>query len=162
MITLRKLFGMRIYKEIKPIKILFVCRGNVGRSQMAEAILRHISHGEYIVQSAGTEAMGSEGKDLDGMLLKDRPSSKYVIEVLHEIGLDVGQHYIKRLTKEMADSADSIIVITKPESVPEFLKEKKNVMYWDITDPDEQTLEFHRATRDRIQKLVEELIQSFS
>lgn len=140
------------------MKILFVCRGNVGRSQMAEAILRQVTGGGYSVQSAGVEARGSEGKDLNGMLLKDRASSKHVIEVLKEIGIDISNNYIKRLTPEMVKNADKIIAILKPEAVPDFLKGNKKVTYWDIVDPDEQTLEFHRKTRDKVKKLVKEFV----
>ena len=141
------------------MRILFVCRGNVGRSQMAEAILKQVTNGEYSIQSAGVEARGSDGKDLDGMLLKDRASSKYVIEVLKEIGIDISNNYIKRLTPEMVKDADKIIAILKPEAVPDFLQGNKEVIYWDVVDPDEQTLEFHRKTRDEINRLVEEFVK---
>src|SRR5262249_24262173 len=36
------------------LSILFLCTGNPARSQMAEAILRHLSHGAIDVASAGT------------------------------------------------------------------------------------------------------------
>jgi arsenate reductase len=142
------------------MKVLFVCRGNVGRSQMAEALFRQLTNGEHLAQSAGIEAMGSDGKDLDGMLLKDRKSSKHVIESMKEIGIDISNNFIKRLTLEMVEHADKIIVIVKPETIPEFLKGNDKVIYWNITDPDEQTLEFHKQTRDQIKKLVEEFVGS--
>lgn len=141
------------------MKILFVCRGNVGRSQMAEAIFKQRTDEKYLVQSAGVEAMGSEGKDLNGMLLKDRASSKHVIEVLKEIGIDISNNYIKRLSPEMVENADRIITILKPETVPDFLKGSGKVIYWNIVDPDEQTLEFHRQTRDEIKKRIMEFVE---
>jgi len=142
------------------MKILFVCRGNVGRSQMAEAILKQATNDEHSVQSAGVEARGSEGKDLNGMLLKNRASSKHVIEVLKEIGIDISNNYIKRLTPKMVKNADKIIAILKPEAVPELLEENEKVIYWNVVDPDEQTLEFHRKTRDEIKRLVEEFVRN--
>jgi len=142
------------------MKILFVCRGNVGRSQMAEAFLKQTTNGEYSVQSAGVEARGSDGKDLNGMLLKDRASSKHVIEVLKEIGIDISNNHIKRLTPEMVEDADKIIAILKPEAVLEFLKGNEKVIYWNVFDPDEQTLEFHRKTRDEVKRLVEEFVKN--
>lgn len=141
------------------MKILFVCRGNVGRSQMAEAILKQATN-EYSVQSAGVEARGSEGMDLNGMLLKDRASSKHVIAVLKEIDIDISNNYIKRLTPEMVENADKIIVILRPEAVPDFLKGNEKMIYWDIVDPDEQTLEFHKKTRDEVKRLVEEFVKN--
>jgi protein-tyrosine-phosphatase len=125
---------------------------------MAEAILKQVTGGKYSVQSAGVEARGGEGEDLNGLLLKDRASSQHVIEVLTEIGLDISNNYIKRLTSEMVKNADKIIAILKPGAVPEFLKESKKVTYWDIADPDKQTLEFHRKIRDEVRKLVKEFV----
>jgi protein-tyrosine-phosphatase len=142
------------------MKVLFVCRGNVGRSQMAEAFFKQITSGNYLSQSAGIEARGSDGKDLDGMLLKDRKSSEHVIESMKEIGIDISNNFIKRLTPEMVENADRIIVLVKPKTIPEFLKSNNKVTYWNITDPDEQTLEFHKQTRDQIKKLVEEFVDN--
>lgn len=142
------------------MKILFVCRGNVGRSQMAEMIFRQLVNGKHSAQSAGTEAMGSDGANLDGMLLKDRASSKHVIESLQEIGIDASNNFIKKLTSEMVEYADKIVVMVKQEMIPEFLKGNSKITYWNIADPDEQTLEFHKQTRDKIKKLVKEFIES--
>jgi len=142
------------------MKVLFVCRGNVGRSQIAEAIFKQLTAEKYPVESAGTEARGSEGKDLDGMILKDRVSSKYAIECLKEIGVDISDNLIKRLTPEMVESSDKIIVMAKPDAVPAFLKNSEKVIYWDVSDPDGLTLETHRLIRDEIQKLVEELVEN--
>lgn len=38
-----------------PLRVLFVCTGNSARSQIAEALLRHFSHGAIHVASAGSE-----------------------------------------------------------------------------------------------------------
>ncbi|MBP9822126.1 MAG: hypothetical protein KBC81_01620 [Candidatus Pacebacteria bacterium] len=125
---------------------------------MAEVLFNRLAKAENKAESAGIEAMGADGKDLNGMLLKDRASSKHVLESLEEIGIDVSNNFIKRLTPEMVENADKIVVIVKPETVPDFLKGNGKIIYWDITDPDEQTLEFHRQTLNKIKKLVADFI----
>ena len=123
----------------------------------ARIFARRILGDEHLIYSAGSEALGSDGVDLNGMVLKDRASSKYAIEVMKELGIDISNNIINRLTQEMVDEADKIIVILKPEEVPEFLSKKKNIIYWDIADPDEQTLEFYRQTRNKVNKFVDDL-----
>jgi protein-tyrosine-phosphatase len=39
----------------QPLSVLFVCTGNSARSQIAEALLRHLTHGRVTVASAGSE-----------------------------------------------------------------------------------------------------------
>ena len=140
------------------MNVLFVCKANVGRSQIAEAIFNQRAEGKHMARSAGVEARGSEGKDLDGMLLKDRASSEHAIECLKEAGIDVSGKFIKRLTPEMAEIADKIVVMVKPDAAPEFLKENGKVVYWDISDPDGRSLEYYRATRDEIKRMIEALL----
>ena len=127
---------------------------------MAEAIFKQLSDGKHFVVSAGTEALGYEGKDLDGMPLKDRKSSTNVIEVLKEIGIDVSGNIIKRVTPGMVEIADKIFVMTKPNVTPEFLKNNKRVVYWDIEDPADQTLDAHRKIRDEVGELVKTVVVS--
>jgi len=115
--------------------IVFVCRGNASRSQMAEAIARHLSNLKF--ESAGIEPA-------------ERISSK-AKAVLKEIGIDWNGKP-KPLTREMIENADLIVAMCEGN----FPKDK--TIYWDIPDPMGKDLKFYRKVRDIIYEKVEELL----
>ena len=84
--------------------ILFVCTGNICRSPMGEALLRHglIAAGaDHPVASAGTHAM-------DG-----GPATGHGIEVLRDRGIDLTGHLSRHLNAEIVDGADLIVAMTR-------------------------------------------------
>lgn len=62
-------------KERKPL-VLFLCTGNSARSQMAEALLRHLAGDRFIAASAG---------------LNPKPIDPMTLTVLEEKGIDTGE-----------------------------------------------------------------------
>ena len=69
------------------MKILFVCRGNVGRSQMAAAIYKKMFP-EHDVTSAGTKVTDKDGNSRHGQFLNTVQGSINVLAVLEEEGVD--------------------------------------------------------------------------
>ncbi len=133
------------------MKILFVCKGNVGRSQIAEGIFNKLSKKNYSSFSAGLKPGRWEGKKIKDI--------KKVFLSLKEIDCDVGGKISKKLTKYMVDDADKIIVLGEKENWPDYLKKSNKVMFWDVEDPKGRDLEFHRKIRDKIYPLVKKLIR---
>lgn len=84
------------------MKILFVCRANVGRSQIAEAVFNKLMKKDLAI-SAGIEPHKWENKKID--------EAEKLIKSMKEIGCDLKNKISKRITKEMVDSADKIVVI---------------------------------------------------
>ena len=81
--------------------ILVVCVGNICRSPMAEAVLRHALRGqeEMTVASAGLGA------------LVDWPASKHAVDLMSERGLDITGHKARQLTPDLISGADLILVM---------------------------------------------------
>lgn len=138
------------------MKILFVCRGNVGRSQMARALLKK-QFPNYEIESAGTKVTDKDGNSRHGLFLKTVPGSVNVISVLDEEGIDISDSMMIKLREEdLKNNYDRIIVMAEPEHIPDWLKNHPNFVYWEVEDPKGTDLDFHRVTRDKIKKLIEE------
>lgn len=135
------------------MKILFICRGNVGRSQMAEAIFNNIMDGTRFSTSAGTIV-----DDKEGMALKDAKGAENVIESLSILGIDVSNNIRTQLTPEILDECDVAIVMAEPENIPDYLKKSDKVINWTVEDPKGMDLENTIEIRDQIEALVHNLL----
>lgn len=127
-------------------EILFVCVHNAGRSQMAAALLDHRAGGRVRVRSAGT----APAEEIN-------PS---VVAAMAEVGLDVTKALPKRLTDEMTQDADVVVLMGCGDACPVY--PGKRYLDWDLPDPAGKSVEEVRPIRDeidrRVQQLVEELV----
>lgn len=126
---------------MKVMTVLFICTGNLCRSPMAEGILRDLLRREGIddigVHSAGT--WGVEGE----------PAAPLAAEVCKERGIDLSGHVARRVSKEMLEASDLILVMemdhvhSVEDLSPEALKRTKLLTHFgeekdrfqDIADP---------------------------
>lgn len=112
-------------------QILFVCKHNTGRSQMAEAYLRHFAGDAVTVCSAGTIAA-------------DVPDPA-VVAAMAEDGIDISAARPKLLDPRIAASADRIITMgCDVEGVPRIDDD------WGLPDPKGQPPERLREIRDLV------------
>ena len=130
------------------MNVLFVCNGNVARSQEAELFFNSLK--------SDTSSSAVSG----GINVKiGKPIDPLVIEVMSESGYDISYAVRKIADEKLASHAD-LIVSLKPETeLPDHIKHHKNVRYWIVEDPQHQTIEFHRRVRDEIRQKVETLIK---
>lgn len=136
------------------MKVLFICRGNVGRSQMAEALLKKQADDFFDVSSAGTKLSGPEQP-----IGELTPQINEVVDVMKEINIDVSNNLRKQVTEEMAKSADKIVlVVDDQDPIPEYLLNNPKVIKWHVLDPKGKDLEFTRNIRDQIFGLVKQFI----
>ncbi len=116
----------------KPL-ILFVCKHNTGRSQMAEAFLRRLAGDNVDVASAGTVAA-------------EHPDPG-VVEAMGEIGIDISSARPKLLDPTTVARADRIITMgCDVEGVPRIDDD------WGLEDPKGQPMDRVREIRDLVRE----------
>lgn len=141
------------------MKILFVCRGNVGRSQMAEALFVQMTGTSHEVRSAGTKVMTKEGESRHGQLLRDLEGAEHVIDSLGARNLNVADNMRTQLDPALVEWADKIVVMAEPHTIPDYLEHSDKTVYWDIADPKGTSLEEHVRVLGEIEGKVKEFIK---
>jgi arsenate reductase (thioredoxin) len=122
------------------VRVLFLCIGNQGRSQMAQAFLERA--GGHEVRSAGSHA----GKEL-------HPE---VVEVMSELGFDLSGRRPRQLEPD-ADAAWADVVVTMGCGDVCPVLPGKRYVDWGLEDPIGEPLEKVREIRDEIARRVDEL-----
>ncbi len=120
--------------------ILFVCKHNTGRSQMAEAYLRHFAGDRIEIASAGTIAA-------------DSPDAG-VVAVMAEDGIDISAARPKLLTDHTIGKADRIITMGCDVEVPRIDED------WGLPDPKGQPRDRVREIRDMVKQKAKRLAES--
>lgn len=134
-------------------KILFLCRGNVGRSQMAEFLLKDmLKKGMFTddnveVMSAGTKLSGPE-EEIGNLI----PAIQEVLDVMKEEGIDVSKAIRKQVTEDMVNEVDMVVAILEDEELPEYLVDSSKLTRWYVTDPKGKDLDETRKIKDEIKE----------
>lgn len=152
------------------MNILFICRGNVGRSQMGEVLFNMLTNSgdaygknkKHTVLSSGTRVLSKEGESRHGQLLKDLPAANFVIESIKEKGFDASENVRTQLDPTMVEWADKIIVMAEQHTIPEYLRNSAKTVYWEVADPKGTPLEEHRIILKQIEDLVRGYITEYS
>ena len=145
------------------MKILFVCRANVGRSQVAQVCFNKLSR--HTSESAGIAVDELMVKlHLRGRKLKDVTSisraAEYNLECIrNELGVDIADKERQQLTPQMVDEADLVVVIAEKEQWPDYLKEGGKIMFWDIPDGVGQDDAFVYDVFTQVRRKVEQLVE---
>jgi arsenate reductase len=136
------------------MNILFLCKGNVGRSQMAEGLFSKLYPDKAVVFSAGTQLSGPE-QTLESL----RPGTDNVIAVMKEEGIDVSER-IRKMINDIAlhpEDRNTKVVYINTDEIPELLLNGDRVIQWKIEDPKGMSLEDTRKIRDEIKAKIVEL-----
>ena len=130
--------------------VLIACTMNAVRSPMALGILRHLTRGRLYVESVGVRA-GS----LDPL----------AVEVMEEIGLEIGKHKPRRF-EDIEDGSFDLVITLSPEAQHKAMELTRTaatqVEYWPTLDPTitegsrEQRLMTYRTVRDQLMQRLKQ------
>jgi protein-tyrosine-phosphatase len=107
------------------VKVLFICRGNIGRSVFASHLYNKIT-GTDNAFSAGTvvnneQTLGEMGEKVQN-----------VIQVMNEENIDVSSHLRKQVSEELVQCADIVIDMAETDTIPDFVKNHLNRIIWEV------------------------------
>ncbi|WP_392839743.1 low molecular weight phosphatase family protein [Streptomyces sp. LN500] len=125
-----------------PVRVLFVCGHNAGRSQMAAALLSHRAGERVIVSSAGTDPAAEV--------------EPHVAQALLEAGVSVADAYPKPLTSEVVEAADFVITMGCGDACP--VVPGRHYLDWSVADPDGAPIGVVRTIRDDIDARITDLL----
>ncbi len=126
-------------------RVMFVCKKNSARSQIAEGFAKHLGTGKIAVTSSGLEAS------------QVRPEA---IATMKEIGIDITDQTSKALSDFSPENFDVVISLCGcgVNLPPEWLT-REVLEDWQLDDPAEQPEIFPRV-RDEIRERVTRLIET--
>ena len=99
--------------------LLFLCVANSARSQMAEAIARHLGPQRLRVYSAGSQPARV---------------NPLAVEAMAEIGIDISSQVAKGLDHIPLDRIDTVVTLCAEEICPTFPRPVQRI-HWPLPDP---------------------------
>lgn len=136
---------MALYQDRK--KILFACRENACRSQMAAAFAQYLAGDQIEVFSGGSTPAAA--------------INPLMVEAMAEKGIDMAFRIPKSLDAALGEARPDILVTMGcGEACPLISGMEK--IDWELPDPAGKSIAFMRNVRDEIENRVRELIQNLN
>ena len=125
-------------------QIMFVCKKNSRRSQMAEGFARILGKDQVAITSSGLEA-----SQVDPI----------VIQVMAEVGIDVSKQASKPLSDFKPEDYDVVISLCGcGVNLPEAWLLREVFEDWQLDDPEGQPIAVFRRVRDEVKERVVALL----
>ena len=134
------------------MNILFLCVGNSGRSQIAEALAQDMLHKSFDVRSAGSIPAAKVHKD--------------AISAMSDVGIDISTNTtksIESIEETFINNLDYVITLCAEEVCPA-VPEATKIFHWPNEDPDNdsyndiQSKNAFIKTRENIFKLLKKFL----
>ena len=106
-----------------PFNVLFICTANACRSQMAEAILRHVGGDRFVARSAGASPIGAV-----------HPLALIALELA---GIPLVNQYSKGFNEVLQIEHDLIITLCDSAAcqIPPAWPGRPVIVHWGLADP---------------------------
>jgi len=134
--------------DVDKVSVLFVCRNNSIRSQMAEAILNSLYHETHIAFSGGKEPTNINDK---------------TVHVLKEIGIDISNKKSKNIEIFENINFNHVITVCDDDVCPYFLNADHyiNKSFKDHNDSlKSEGLDSFRELRNEIENWIIEIVEN--
>jgi len=127
-------------------RVLFVCKKNSRRSQMAEGFARALGGNQVYVASAGLEASFVD---------------PLTVQVMQEVGIDISQQKSKPLSDFQPEDFDAVISLCGcgVNLPPEWLT-RDYFADWQLEDPEGGDLDTFRRVRDQVKERVTQFLRA--
>lgn len=125
-------------------KVLFVCERGEGRSQVAAALVEHLSDRGVLACSAGVRPTG-----------RLNPHAR---TVLAERGIELRHPLPTEEQADVLDAADVLVLIGSDELEDHCALEGRRTVRWEIDDPHDQSLGTARRIADDLEVRVRALL----
>jgi arsenate reductase (thioredoxin) len=129
-------------------QVMFVCKKNSRRSQMAEGFARILGIDKIIVNSSGLDS-----SQVDPV----------TIQVMAEIGIDISSQTSKSLADYNPEDFDAVISLCGcGVNLPEQWLLREIFEDWQLEDPEGLNIEKFREVREQIKERVQILIEQMA
>jgi len=129
-------------------KVMFICKHNSRRSQMAEGFARTLGAGKIDVNSSGLDV-----SEIDPI----------TIQVMSEIGIDISNQTSKPLSNFHPEDYNAVISLCGcGVNLPEVWVLREIFEDWQLDDPQGESLETFRRVRDEVKERVVNLIAALT
>lgn len=125
--------------------ILFVCRENACRSQMASAFTQYLAGDKIEALSAGSKPADNINPDM--------------VKAMQEKGIDMAFRRTRSLSQTVSDLQPDIIIRVGCQEECPFIPGAQT-LDWDLPDPAGKSMEFMRNVRDEIENRVKNLVSN--
>jgi protein-tyrosine-phosphatase len=138
-------------------KVLFICKGNWFRSQMAAALYNKYTN-SHAADSVGTYVGAPEEPEGQSLSKLFGPDS-YFFKILEQNGIELRNNTTQRLEPSMLEIYDVIVSMAEEPYIPDFLRASKKVIVWDVENPPSDDRKTVEATYQKIDCLVKDLLK---